>query len=91
MARITTLPSSPGRQATRSWPLSLTATPAGSPGSGAEGAPEAASFRILEGETGSAAGFSDFGELRRLPLRDPMTLEPIGREPPPPGDDPADR
>jgi zinc protease len=47
--------------------------------------------RILEGGSGSAAGFSEFGELRRLPLRDPMTLEPIGRETRQPADDPTDR
>jgi predicted Zn-dependent peptidase len=32
---------------------------------------------IMEGHPDHEASFTDFGEINRLPLRDPMTLEPI--------------
>ena len=32
---------------------------------------------ITEGHPDHEASFTDFGEIRELPLRDPMTLEPI--------------
>ena len=32
---------------------------------------------IMEGHPDHEAAFTDFGEIHELPLRDPMTLEPI--------------
>ena len=32
---------------------------------------------IMEGHPDHEASFTDFGEIHTLPLRDPMTLEPI--------------
>ena len=32
---------------------------------------------IMQGHPDHEAAFTDFGEIHELPLRDPMTLEPI--------------
>jgi len=32
---------------------------------------------IMEGHPDHEASFSEFGEIHQIPLRDPMTLEPI--------------